>query len=91
MSVDKIGIREFAEKLLKDHDGGEHDPIPCVGLSAVHVIELLDEIESLRKDADRYRFIRMFGGKSWSKQDGNERMVGEKYDWCVDLDMDRYK
>jgi FtsZ-binding cell division protein ZapB len=65
MTVDKTKLKARAEQLMSEHSGAEFDPIPAIPVAASDVLALLAEIdqlkaenEQLRKDAERYRFVR---------------------------------
>ncbi|WP_338794068.1 hypothetical protein [Pseudomonas sp. AE27] len=47
MSIDKAKLRDFAERLVSEHQAGKGDPVPAIGVPAADVLALLAEIERL--------------------------------------------
>lgn len=109
MTIDKAKLRAFAERLVSEHQGGNGDPVPAIGVPAADVLALLAEIEriipfeeayatachvrnrlireneALRKDAERYRWLRDKQTFIWLIQDW---FPGEAMLTNVDADID---
>lgn len=49
--------------------------------------QLRAEVEGLRKDTERYQWLRSVGGRSYSDTKTGEKATGEIYDSCVDAAM----
>lgn len=52
MTIDKAKLRAFAERLVSEHQGGNGDPVPAIGVPAADVLALLAEIERLGRFED---------------------------------------
>lgn len=51
------------------------------------IAQLRAEVDGLRKDAERYQWLRSVGGRSYSDTKTGEKATGEIYDSCIDAAM----
>jgi len=73
---DPAGSFEKCMQAMRDRD--EH---------AKTIDQLRAEVDGLRKDAERYQWLRSVGGRSYSDTKTGEKATGEIYDSCIGAAM----
>ena len=79
-------LREHKQLLV---DLREADGYESWASVLVMVDKLKAENEDLRKDAERYRFIRRYGGLIWTVIESQKKATGDLYDVGVDAAMSK--
>lgn len=69
MTIDKAKLRAFAERLVSEHQGGNGDPVPAIGVPAADVLALLAEIDHLTESR---RVAREDRNRIGDRHDANE-------------------